>query len=84
MIPIGVGVDRASATEAVDSGLIPGLDKPKILQTGIRSQRPCLTCSNKRDMVKPSLCALNRKTGDSLTRRPKRPFVNSCPKQRGE
>ena len=30
-------VDRASATEAVDEGLIPGRVKPKIIKIGIHS-----------------------------------------------
>ena len=30
-------VDRASATEAVDSGSIPGLVKPKTIKIGIHS-----------------------------------------------
>ena len=35
--PISGRVDRASATEAVDSGSIPGRVKPKTIKTGIHS-----------------------------------------------
>ena len=33
----GLGVDRASATEAVDTGSIPGRVKPKTIKIGIHS-----------------------------------------------
>ena len=36
-IPIRGRVDRASATEAVDSGSIPGRVKPKTIKIGIHS-----------------------------------------------
>ena len=36
-IPISGRVDRALATKAVDSGLIPGRVKPKTLEIGIHS-----------------------------------------------
>ena len=36
-MPISGRVDRASATEAVDSGLIPGRVKPKTIKIGIHS-----------------------------------------------
>ena len=35
--PISGRVDRASATEAVDSGSIPGRVKPKTIKIGIHS-----------------------------------------------
>ena len=35
--PISGRVDRASATEAVDSGSAPGLVKPKTIKIGIHS-----------------------------------------------
>ena len=35
--PIGGRVDRASATDAVDSGSIPGRVKPKTIKIGIHS-----------------------------------------------
>ena len=35
--PISARVDRAAATEAVDSSLIPGRVKPKTIKTGIHS-----------------------------------------------
>ena len=38
-------VDRASATETVDSGSIPGRVKPKTIKVGIH-KLPCLTFSN--------------------------------------
>ena len=34
---VGSRVDRASATEAVDSGSIPGRVKPKTVKIGIRT-----------------------------------------------
>ena len=37
MEPISGRVDRASSTEAVDSGLIPGRVKPKTKKIGIHS-----------------------------------------------
>ena len=37
LIPISGRVDRASATEAVDSGSIPGRVKPKTIKIGIHS-----------------------------------------------
>ena len=40
--PISGRVDRASATEAVDSGSIPGRVKPKTINIGIH----CLAFSN--------------------------------------
>ena len=36
-VPISGRVDRASATEAVDSGSIPGRVKPKTIKIGIHS-----------------------------------------------
>ena len=36
-LPISGRVDRASATEAVDSGSIPGRVKPKTIKIGIHS-----------------------------------------------
>ena len=36
-MPISGRVDRASATEAVDSGSIPGRVKPKTIKIGIHS-----------------------------------------------
>ena len=35
--PISGRVDRASATEAVDTGLIPGRVKPKTIKIGVHS-----------------------------------------------
>ena len=35
--PISIRVDRASATEAVDTGSIPGRVKPKTIKIGIHS-----------------------------------------------
>ena len=37
ILPISGRVDRASATEAVDSGSIPGRVKPKTIKIGIHS-----------------------------------------------
>ena len=37
MIPISGRGDRASATEGVDSGSIPGRVKPKTIKSGIHS-----------------------------------------------
>ena len=51
-------VDRASATETVDSGSIPGRMKPKTIKIGIHSfpaRRPAI-----RDSVKPPLCVVPR------------------------
>ena len=81
--PISGRVDRASATEAVDSGSIPGWVKPKTIKIGIHSF-PCLTFSNQRDCVKPPPCVVDRWAGGSLTRRPKGPFAVSWPRQLGE
>ena len=41
--PISGRVDRASATEAVDSGSIPSRVKPKTVKIGIHSFRKLLT-----------------------------------------
>ena len=70
--PISGRVDRASATEAVDSGSIPGQDYKNWY-----SQLSCLTFSIKRDSVKPPPCVVDRWAGGSLTRRPKGPFAVS-------
>ena len=83
MKPISGRVDRASATEAVDSGSIPGRVKPKNYKNWY-SQLSCLTFSIKRDSVKPPPCVVDRWAGGSLTRRPKGPFAVSWPRQLGE
>ena len=67
-------MDRASATETVDSGLIPGRVKTKDSKTW-HSQLPCLTFSIERDSVKPPPCVVDRWAGGSLTRRPKVSFA---------
>ena len=73
-------VDRASATEAVDSGSTPGPVKPKTIKNWY-SQLPRLTFSSKRDCVKPPPCLVDRWAGGSLTQRSKGPFAVSWPRQ---
>ena len=75
-------VDRASTTEAIDFGSIPGRVIPKTKNW--YSQLSCLTLSIKRDSAKPPPCVVDRLTGGSLTRRPKGPFAVSWPKQLGK
>ena len=65
-------MDRASATEAVDSGSIPGRVKPKTIKIRIHSFSVCcLTFSNERDSVKPPPCGrqVGRWQLDSKTER---------------
>ena len=53
-------VDRASATEVVDFGLIPNWVKLKTIKSGWYSQLPCLAFSNQRDSVKPPTCVVDK------------------------
>ena len=52
-------MDKASATETVNSGSIPGLLKPKTRKIGICSVFARLSAI-KRESVKPLLCVVNR------------------------
>ena len=75
-MPIIDRVGRASSTEAVDLGLIPGRVKPKDYKNWYL-QLPCLTFSNQRDSAKPPSCVMDRWAGRSLSRKPKGPFAVS-------
>ena len=75
-------VDKASDTETVDLGSIPGRVKPKAKKIGIRSFRA------KRLAIKGIVWSLNRVldkwAGGSFTREPKDPFSVTSPRQLGE
>ena len=60
LLPMSGQVDRASATETVDSGSIPNRVEPKTIKSDWYSQLPCLTFSNQRDSVKPPTCVVDK------------------------
>ena len=53
-------MDRASATEVVDSGSIPGRVKPKTIKFGIHLKQGSFKFSNLRVSVKPLSCVIDR------------------------
>ena len=80
LLTISGRVDRASVTEAVDSGSIPDRVKPKTIKIGIHSFLAW------RSAIKGTVWSLRRGVvdrwaGGSLTRRPKDPFAVSWQSQ---
>ena len=77
-----------STTEMVDSGLIPGLVKPKTIKVGIRSFNLLVFAHQVgiRSSIKRASVSFQRewKTGCSLTRGPHGPSAVFWPRQLGE
>ena len=83
--PISGRVDKASATEAVDTGSIPGRVKPKTIKLVFTAF--LLDVQQSKGLCEASaVCGrqVGRWAGGSLTRRPKGPFAVSWPRQLGE
>ena len=59
-LPISGQVDRASDTETIDSGSIPGRDTKKTKKTWY-SQLHCLTLSFEKDNVNPPPCVVDKR-----------------------
>ena len=76
-------VDKASATETIDLGLIPGRVKLKTIKIGTNSF-PAWRSAIKRDNMKPLSCVVGSWEDGSLTQRPKGPFAVSWLRQLGE
>ena len=75
-------VDRASATEAVDSGSIPGRVKPKTIKIVFIASLFDVQQLKKQCEIPP--CVVDRRAGGSLTQRPKGPFAVSRSRQFGK